>query len=196
MRLQKPKNILVMAGKPMLRFGITWVNIKSRRANQIHIRSKPIMPSYVITWLVWQDHHDVFRVVPMPWLVPFAYLSIVSIADSYTNVNIQLIQFTWLTSWAHNIHHFEFNLSQSYDWLCVVKPSGSRGSLVLRTISISFSTNAFFWRSWSEPNWVSLLLGSSKSSGERYARWWVFVSSILLWRGEFCPIYRIRGSGV
>lgn len=83
-----------MAGKPMLRFGITWVNIKSRTVSQIPIRLKLIMPSCDITWLVWQDPRDVFHVVRMPCSVRCAYSSIVSIVDSYTNMHTRLIPLT------------------------------------------------------------------------------------------------------
>jgi hypothetical protein len=61
------------------------------RKADINIQVKLIMLNCVITGLAWQSLLNVFRVVPMPCTVRFAYWRTVSIADNYTNINIHLI---------------------------------------------------------------------------------------------------------
>jgi|GEM_PF-4279851 len=69
-------------------FGVTLAGMMFPRAKLKPILSKPIMLNCDITWLVLHAVRIVFRVALMLLNVPYACLSILSIAANCTNANI------------------------------------------------------------------------------------------------------------
>lgn len=83
---------------PMLIFGTTSVDMKSRKGSPIPILLKQIMQNYGIIWLVWLASLVVFLVAHRHSVVPYAYLLSVSTAGNFTNSVSQNIQLTSFTS--------------------------------------------------------------------------------------------------
>ena len=91
----------------MLPCGITWVSIKFQKVSRIPILWRLTTLSFDITWLAWQDHHVVSRVVLMPWNVLCAYSSIVSTPDNCINTSILPTLLISSISLALDFHHSE-----------------------------------------------------------------------------------------
>jgi hypothetical protein len=72
--------------------GITWADMRFLKAKPIPILWNDTTPSCAITWLVWQDRRDAFRVALMRLNTPCVYLSTATTGDNSTSNDTLPIQ--------------------------------------------------------------------------------------------------------